>query len=105
VCWSGRRSLPSSSSVFLCASTGISFLPFLVAYIYLFATDREMLRAERYRGRKFGGRALTVESQETTELYLGDRGDLGLERAASVVAPLGEGESRARGASRGALDK
>ena len=42
--------VPAWAGVFLCGITGISFLLFLVAYIYLFANDREMLRAERYRG-------------------------------------------------------
>src|SRR4030095_8194733 len=44
--------IPTWASVFLCVVTGISFLWFLVTYIYLFVKDPDVLRAERYRGRK-----------------------------------------------------
>jgi hypothetical protein len=54
--------VPTWAGVFLCGVTGISFLLFLFAYIYLFASDREMLRAERYRGRRIAERARTIES-------------------------------------------
>ena len=87
--------VPTWAGAFLCGITGISFLLFLVAYIYLFASDREMLRAERFRARKIVGGARTVESPETTQLSLGDRVEPGLERAGSVVALVGEGKSRA----------
>ena len=87
--------VPTWAGIFLCASTGVSFLLFLVGYIYLFATDRELLRAERYRART-GKRVLTVESQDASELSLGDRGYQGLEQAAQVVAPIGARESRTR---------
>src|SRR5260370_6468164 len=42
--------VPTWASVFLCTLTGVSFLWFLVCYVYLFASDREALRAERWRG-------------------------------------------------------
>ena len=47
--------VPVWGSVFLCVLTGTSFLFYLVSYIYLMATDREALRAERYRERSGKG--------------------------------------------------
>ena len=88
--------VPAWASIFLCGVTGASFLLFLVAYIYLFATDREMLRAERYRGRKIAGGAPAIKSLETTELYLGDRGGPATARAGSVNALVGEGRTTPR---------
>src|SRR6476646_6858551 len=58
--------VPTWAGIFLCGVTGVSFLLFLVAYIYLFASDREMLRAERYRQGKIDRGARTIESRETT---------------------------------------
>ena len=87
--------VPTWAGLFLCASTGLSFLLFLVAYIYLFVNDREMLRAERYRGRKLDRSAVAIMSQETTELSLGERNYPVLEPATSLIAPMGESESRA----------
>jgi hypothetical protein len=43
--------VPTWASLFLCTLTGISFLWFLVGYVYLFVSDREALRAERWRAR------------------------------------------------------
>jgi len=40
--------VPTVAGIFLCSLTGISFLVYLVSYIFLMATDREALRAERY---------------------------------------------------------
>jgi len=68
--------VPTWASVFLCTITGISFLVFLVGYIYLFTSEREVLRAERWRrgacsmssrGRSDQQRAL-AEGQQT---YIG----------------------------------
>ena len=40
--------VPTWAAVFLCGLTGLSFLLYLVSYIFLMATDREALRGERY---------------------------------------------------------
>ncbi len=41
--------VPTWAGVFLCTATGISFLVFLLGYLYLFMNDRDALRAERWR--------------------------------------------------------
>ncbi|HWJ41402.1 MAG TPA: hypothetical protein VNT29_09720 [Candidatus Limnocylindrales bacterium] len=41
--------VPTWSGVFLCCLTGVSFLFYLVSYIYLMVADRDTLRSERYR--------------------------------------------------------
>ena len=41
--------VPTWGAVFLCGLTGVSFLFYLVSYIYLLAVDRNALRSERYR--------------------------------------------------------
>jgi len=41
--------VPTWAGILLSTITAISFLVFLVGYIYLFANDREALRAERWR--------------------------------------------------------
>ena len=41
--------VPTWAAVFLCCLTGISFLFYLVSYIYLMVVDRDTLRSERYR--------------------------------------------------------
>ena len=41
--------VPTWGAVFLCSLTGISFLFYLVSYIYLMVVDRDRLRSERYR--------------------------------------------------------
>jgi len=40
--------VPTWSGVFLCCLTGVSFLFYLVSYIYLMVADRDTLRSERY---------------------------------------------------------
>jgi len=60
--------VPTWAGVFLSSVTAISFLWFLVGYVYLFVNNPEMLRAERYRGRKRGRLAGEVESKQTQEL-------------------------------------
>jgi hypothetical protein len=40
--------VPVWAGIFLCSLTGLSFLLYLVSYIYLMATDRDTLRRERY---------------------------------------------------------
>jgi len=41
--------VPTWAGVFLCCLTGVSFLFYLVSYIYLMVADRDTLRSERYR--------------------------------------------------------
>jgi hypothetical protein len=41
--------VPTWAGVFLCCLTGVSFLFYLVSYIYLRVADRDALRSERYR--------------------------------------------------------
>jgi hypothetical protein len=40
--------VPTWEGIFLCLLTGLSFLLYLGSYLFLMATDREALRAERY---------------------------------------------------------
>ena len=60
--------VPNWASVFLCTVTGVSFLVFVVGYVYLFANDREALRAERWRGRKARISSRDALAQERSEL-------------------------------------
>ena len=41
--------VPAWAGVFLCCLTGVSFLFYLVSYIYLMVADRDTLRSEQYR--------------------------------------------------------
>ena len=41
--------VPTWGAVFLSCLTGVSFLFYLVSYIYLMMVDRDTLRSERYR--------------------------------------------------------
>lgn len=41
--------VPTWAGIFLCSLTGLSFLFYLVSYIYLMLYDREALRRERLR--------------------------------------------------------
>jgi len=83
--------VPTWAGVFLCVLTGTSFVVFLVAYIYLFVSDPEMLRAERYRGHKRRSSGREVERQQAWELSQDRQGYLGPEPG-SVVALPDEGE-------------
>jgi len=49
--------VPTWAGIFLCSLTGISFLLYLVFYVYLMLYDRELLRRERVR----------VEGQQVSE--------------------------------------
>jgi hypothetical protein len=40
--------VPTWAGIFLCSLTGLSFLSFLVPYVYLMVRDREALRRERF---------------------------------------------------------
>ena len=52
--------VPVWAGIFLCSLTGISFLLYLVSYIYLMATDREALRREKYSVMELPGRGLVL---------------------------------------------
>jgi hypothetical protein len=77
--------VPTWASVFLCVVTGISFLWFLVTYIYLFVNDRDVLRAERYRGRKRGNSPREVGSEQRSKLSQNRQAYLEPEHSGSVV--------------------
>jgi|KBSSwiStaDraftv2_1062776.scaffolds.fasta_scaffold1246129_2 hypothetical protein len=86
--------VPNWASVFLCTLTGLSFLVFLVGYIYLFTNDRDALRAERWRLGTRG--ALPRGSSYSQEALDADRQVyLGPERAELSVTPAAERESKA----------
>jgi hypothetical protein len=84
--------VPTWASVFLCVVTAISFLWFLITYIYLFVNDRDMLRAERYRGRKPGTSAREVGSEQRWELSQNRQAYLEPEHSGSVVVRADEGD-------------
>ena len=50
--------VPVWAGIFLCSLTGLSFLLYLVSYIYLMATDRDALRRESYSVVESPGRQL-----------------------------------------------
>jgi len=54
--------VPTWAGIFLCVITGLSFFLYLVSYVFLMATDREALRAERYEVKRLPprGRASQV---------------------------------------------
>lgn len=93
--------VPSWAGVFLCALTGISFLWFLIAYVYLFATDREELRAERYRAQPARTSSHEVIGQQTRELEAGREPYLATELAGFGVTRPDEGEHGVRVAEAG----
>jgi hypothetical protein len=53
--------VPGWAGIFLCSLTGLSFLLYLVSYIYLMATDRDALRRERYSLKELHGRELVLD--------------------------------------------
>ena len=83
--------VPTWASLFLCTLTGVSFLWFLVGYVYLFASDREALRAERWRARP----ARTPSHDESPQQLSKDQQRyLGPERAEFAVTATDAGEAR-----------
>ena len=52
--------VPVWAGIFLCSLTGVSFLLYLVSYIYLMATDRDALRREKYSVKELPGRELVL---------------------------------------------
>jgi hypothetical protein len=83
--------VPTWASVFLCTLTGVSFLWFLVCYVYLFANDREALRAEQWRGRPVRTSLHDVSTQQRSE---DQQRYLGPERAGFAVAEIDAAEAQ-----------
>jgi hypothetical protein len=94
--------VPTWAGVFLCCLTGVSFLFYLVSYIYLMVADRDALRSERYReprvARKPGmERPRIVEGSVGTAILEPDRqSSLALDRAAGISVDGPAGGERAR---------
>ena len=83
--------VPTWAGVFLCTLTGVSFLWFLVCYVYLFASDREALRAEQWRGRPVRTSLHDVSTQQRSE---DQQRYLGPERAGFAVAEIDAAEAQ-----------
>jgi hypothetical protein len=83
--------VPTWAGVFLCTLTGVSFLWFLVGYVYLFASDREALRAERWRGRPARTSLHDAAAQQPNE---DQQRYLAPERAGFAVKATNAGEAR-----------
>jgi hypothetical protein len=83
--------VPTWASVFLCTLTGVSFLWFMACYVYLFASDREALRAERWRGRSARTSSHDASAQQPSE---DQQRYLGPERAEFAVKGTDAGEAR-----------
>jgi hypothetical protein len=73
--------VPTWAIVFLCVVTGVSFLFYLVSYIYLMAKDRDALRAERGGTRSGAGRLRAAERngiawhpEQNEPVYIGPEG-------------------------------
>jgi hypothetical protein len=88
--------IPTWASVFLCTVTGISFLVFLVGYIYLFMSDRDALRAERWRRGAGGATSRGVSGHQPQALGAERREYLGPEHAEALAARTEAGERRGR---------
>jgi hypothetical protein len=52
--------VPVWGGIFLCSLTGVSFLVYLVSYVYLLATDRDALRREKYSVKELPRRVLVL---------------------------------------------
>ena len=106
--------VPAWAGVFLCCLTGVSFLFYLVSYIYLMVADRDALRSERYREPRVArvveedssGTAILEpdgQSSDSTERVLALDGAVGLsvdglggsERARSIPSGGAEPSKRA----------
>lgn len=72
--------VPAWAGIFLCLLTGLSFLLYLGSYIFLMATDREALRAERYSVKRLPPSQQSLRAQIPSELLEGDKNlQVGLE--------------------------
>ncbi len=65
--------VPTWVGIFLCLLTGLSFLLYLGSYIFLMATDREALRAERYSVKHLPSSQPVLRVQIPSELLEGDQ--------------------------------
>ena len=65
--------VPTWAGIFLCILTGLSFLLYLGSYIFLMATDREALRAERYSVKLLPPNQRGLQVQIPRELLEGDQ--------------------------------
>lgn len=65
--------VPTWAGIFLCILTGLSFLLYLGSYIFLMATDREALRAERYSVKRLPSSQRGLQVQIPSELLEGDQ--------------------------------
>ena len=65
--------IPTWAGIFLCLLTGLSFLLYLGSYIFLMATDRESLRAERYSVKRLPSSQRGLHVQIPRELLEGDQ--------------------------------
>ena len=80
--------VPTWAGIFLCTVTGISFLVFLVGYVHLFTSDRDALRAERWRGET----PSRGKSDRQEALEEGQRTYIGAERPEFSVPPADQRE-------------
>ena len=78
--------VPTWGGIFLCLLTGLSFLLYLGSYIFLMATDREALRAERYSVKRLPSSQQSLRVQIPSELLEGDQNLL-----AGLEAPQEQG--------------
>lgn len=78
--------VPTWVGIFLCLLTGLSFLLYLGSYIFLIATDREALRAERYSVKRLPSSQRGLQVRILSELLEGDQNLL-----AGLVAPQERG--------------
>jgi uncharacterized membrane protein len=65
--------VPTWAGIFLCFLTGLSFLLYLGSYIFLMATDREALRAERYSVKRLPSTQRGLQVRIPSELLEGDQ--------------------------------
>jgi hypothetical protein len=65
--------VPTWAGIFLCLLTGLSFFLYLGSYIFLMATDREALRAERYSIKRLPSSQRSLQVQIPNELLEADR--------------------------------
>jgi hypothetical protein len=65
--------VPTWEAIFLCFLTGLSFLFYLGSYLFLMATDRESLRAERYSVKRLPASKRDSQVQVPSDLLEGDQ--------------------------------
>jgi hypothetical protein len=65
--------VPTWAGIFLCILTGLSFLLYLGSYLFLMATDREALRAERYSEKRLPSSQRVLQVQIPSKLLEDDQ--------------------------------